>query len=377
MKHLITTLVFLGWAFSGGFRAQITVTASSFPEIGDTLFLNIDNLPVNISVSDPGPDQRWDFSTLQSPFSRKTVVRFPGDGEGSAGFSGADFMIMLGENLEGYFRSTPNQLRVLGYYGEDPLGLGAETLTRFNPYIVDRHVPLRYLDDFQSGYNLSLTIPADELPRQILDQLPITPDSLRIRIQSEREDFVDAWGKLIIPGGIYDVLREKRIETRKTRLDAKIGFLPWQDITSLVPGIDQLGDLTTVSYHYFSNEIKEPVAVLFLDESEETVLRVEYKANDVTTDVQSIHDLKPGVYAFPNPAIVNVRFEFSNLPADNYTLTIFNILGVEMWQEDYFIDGSRTEKVNIASLRKGTYLYSLSDSRGRTLTTKRLMVIKP
>lgn len=83
------------------------------------------------------------------------------------------------------------------------------------------------------------------------------------------------------------------------------------------------------------------------------------------------------MYAFPNPAIVNVRFEFTNLIPGNYKVSIFNILGAEVWKNYYYISGQRIEKVDISNLRKGTYLYSLQDDRGKTIATKRLVVVRP
>lgn len=374
MKYL-TPLLFLLWLAPA--TAQITLRAGSFPSVGDTLYTAVDNLPNNIPVTTAGADQRWDFSGLQAPYIRRTVVRSPDSGAGGEGFPDADLLMDVGENLEAYYRKTEKELLLLGLFGYDPLDMGLDALARFRPPAVERRVPLRYLDSNESSFNLSLLFAADDLPNALLDQLPITPDSLRIRIRTERFDVVDAWGRLIIPGGIYDVLREKRTETRQVRLDAKLGILPWQDITELVPNIEDLGSLKNTQHYYLSNETKEAIAIVTLDESDSRALRVEYKANDLTTDVQSLSSLKPGVYAYPNPAIVNVRFEFSNLPAGNYTLTIYNILGMELWRENYFIDGNRTEKVNISELRKGTYLYSLTDERGKTIMTKRLLVVKP
>ena len=375
MKKLIAGSALLLSAAAAG--AQITIDQSSLPEIGDTLYTAVDNLPSDILITPPGEDQRWDFSVLQSPFTRRTVVRNPRTGNGAESFPDASLMMIQNDGAEAYFKKENGTLLLLGSSGADPLGLGTQILTRYQPPTPERHTPLRYLDTRQSESGVTLAFATDDLPRQILEQLPITPDSLRVSIQSERFDIVDAWGKIIIPGGIYDVLREKRIEIRHASLEAKLGLLPWQDITGLVPGIDQLGTLTFVTYRYLSNEAKEPIAVILLDENETSVLRAEYKSNDLTTDVQNIASLIPGVYAFPNPAIVNVRFEFSNLQAGYYTLTIYNILGVEVWRDTYFINGNHIEKVNISSLRKGTYLYSLTDKRGKTLTTKRLMVVKP
>lgn len=377
MRHRFIMLFFLLFTFFWRGGAQVTVTEASFPAVGDTLFIAVDNLPSGIPVTPGGGNQRWDFSSLQSPFARRIRVQSPAEGVGNAAFPDANQLIFLDDNVEGYYRRSNSELQFLGIFGDDPLDIGFRAAARLESPITERRAPLRYLDASQEESDLVLAVDTDELPRRLLDQLPITPDSLRIRIHIDRQDEVDAWGKVIIPGGIFDVLREKRIEVRSTRLDAKIGILDWQDITDLIPDNDQLGTLTTVTHHYFSNEAKEPIAVITLDEDERNALRAEYKAIDITTNVQNVSNLKPGVYAFPNPAIVNVRFEFSHLPAGNYTLKIFNILGVEQWSQRYYISGSRTEKVNISDLRKGTYLYSLIDERGKTITTRRLIVIRP
>jgi hypothetical protein len=375
MKRLLPLFFFACAALP--LAGQVTLTHQRFPKVGDTLRIAVDNLPANLTLGGPGPNQRWDFTNLQSPFTQQTVARAPSMGQGAAGFPNANVMILLAENLEGYYRASDREFSLLGYYGVDPLNFSVEALTRFQPPIPEYRAPLRYLDAARSETSVSLPIATEELPRVVLLRLPITPDSLRIRINAKREDLVDAWGKLIIPGGIHDVLREKRVETRDTRLDAKIGFLPWQDITGLIPNIEALGKITTVSYHFMSNEAKEPIAVVYLDAAERLISRVEYKASDRLSTVQTIGELKPGVYAFPNPAIVNVRFEFTNLPPGEYTLSIYSILGLKQWSQQYYVNSNRTEKVNISSLRKGTYLYSLSDARGRTISTKRLVVIKP
>ena len=50
---------------------------------------------------------------------------------------------------------------------------------------------------------------------------------------------------------------------------------------------------------------------------------------------------------------------------------------MEQWSRTYYIDGNRTEKVDVSELRKGTYLYSLSNEQGKTLSTRRLIVVRP
>ena len=114
-----------------------------------------------------------------------------------------------------------------------------------------------------------------------------------------------------------------------------------------------------------------------MDQMDTEVKSVTFKPNLRNNIITSSDNQLPGIYAYPNPSIVNVRFEFSNLNPDNYKLKIFNILGIEVWSEEYYINGNRTTKVNVGNLKKGTYLYSLVDSKGKTISTKRLVVIKP
>jgi len=381
MKKLLLSLITL--LGSLGLFAQITVTNATFPVAGDTLFTAIDNMPNGVTITAAGGPQSWNFAGLQAPFTRRNIVRSAGTGSAAANFPAAELRMSLGDNGEGYFNVTSNRFELIGFSGTDPIGQNVQVQTPFSPAEIYRRAPMNLFDVNQSQSALLVAFSADDLPSAILDLLPITPDSLRVRIHTNRTDIVDAWGTLTIPGGIYDVLREKRTEFQDTRLDIKVGFFPWQDITDIVvqlvgiEGLDQLGRDTTVSYHFFNNQVKEPIAVVTINNAQTAPETVEYKAKDIVSNVQNLGGLKPNVYAFPNPAIVSVRFEFSNLPKGEYTLRIFNVLGEEMIKKRYFVNGSRTEKVDISQLKKGAYLYSLVNERGKTLITKRMVVVRP
>ena len=383
MKHILLFLFLISGSY---LSAQTEITDAIFPEAGDTLFTAVDNLPSStIEITAAGGDQSWDFTALQAPFTRQTLVLDASEGDFSASFPNTNLVYKSGLNAETYYSVSDDEILLVGFTGADPVGIGVELVTKFDPAYTSQRAPLNFFDVNQFESNLNIPFATDEIPGGIFDNLPITPDSIRIRIAIDRLDVVDAWGNLTIPGGIYDVLREKRTEVRDTRLDAKVGFFGWQDVTDIILAAagefgdiaEQLGTDTILSYHFISDEAKEPIAVATMSDDEESILQVEYKANDVVTNVQDVTKLKPGVYVSPNPAMANVRFEFSNLESGIYTLRIYNILGVEVWSQKYQINGTRTEKVNISSLRKGTYLYSLISPEGKTLTTKRLIVVRP
>ncbi len=381
MKKLV--LSFAGLFCGLILQAQITVTNAMFPQVGDTLYTAIDNMPNGVAITAPGGPQSWNFAGLQAPFTRQNIVRSAATGSAAGVFPSADALLSLGNNGEGYFNVTSTRFELVGFSGTDPVGQGVQVQARYNPAEVYRRAPMNAFDVNSAQSALLVAFSADDLPSAILDLLPITPDSLRVRLSSNRVDIVDGWGTLTIPGGIYDVLREKRTDFRDVRLDIKVGFFAWQDITDIVlqlagiEGIAELGRDTIVTYNFFSNEAKEPIAVVTMNDAGTAPETVEYKAKEVVSNVQNTSGLKPSIYAFPNPAIVSVRFEFSNLPKGEYTLRIFNVLGEEVMKKRYYVNGSRTEKVDISQLRKGAYLYSLVNDRGKTLATKRLVVVRP
>ncbi|MCB0632671.1 MAG: T9SS type A sorting domain-containing protein [Saprospiraceae bacterium] len=380
MKHIqLVILCFVSFTLG----AQITVTNKYFPQAGDTLLTATDNMPSGIEVGTPGPDRTWNFKSLQSPLIVRTIVRPASEGAAAVDFPDADLVFKLNENAEGYYRLTDNTLELIGLSGTDPINLGIDIQPKLNEPQIERWAPLKYGDTHDSAVNFSYALDADEIPQDLLDILPITPDSIRVRLKLNRHDEVDAWGTMSIPGGDYEVLREKRTLDQDIRLDAKIGILGWQDITDIVLGLtdlggDVLGNSQIVRYHYWGEGVKEAIAVVTMNPDQTAIATVDFKAEDILADlVQTTDKLQPSVLAYPNPAMAHTNFQFMQLKPGNYRLVIYNLVGSEVWHQNYRIHGPLTERVSLSNLKKGTYLYALQDERGRTLITRRLVVVRP
>ncbi|MEM9823095.1 MAG: T9SS type A sorting domain-containing protein [Bacteroidota bacterium] len=379
-RRLLLYLLLLIW---GPLQAQITLTNSYFPQVGDTLKISVDGIP-DITITPPGGDQNWDYSNLQG-LDRTEVIRAASDGVNGDQFPNAAFFVPFGPESEGgetYGTISDTEYKFVGYAGPDPAQLGINVIVDFNPPILDRRAPLSFFDINDQESAILVAFSAEFLPSELLDSLLITPDSVRVRVASERLDVVDAWGNLTLPGGnSYEVLREKRTEERETRLDAKVGigpFATWIDVTDFLGFLDFLGRDTVTEYHFYANDIKEPIVrAVVTNDGSDTPLFVEYKTQDIISNVNYVNTGRSDVVAYPNPAIDQVRFDFMNLNSGNYTLKIFNILGVEIMSDTFAISNNRTVQKDIGYLSKGTYLYSLVDFRGKTLSTKRLVIIRP
>lgn len=362
-------------------QAQIVVTNVNFPAIGDTLKTATDGAPEGIVIGAPGSDLVWDFSALNGP-TGQIIIQDTTGGSESDQFPNANARAVLNAG-EAYYSITEDSYSLLGVAGGGNIGLDLDIVARYSPPIIERRSPMEFFDINNVDYALNVDFGLDDLPTELLDSFPLLPDSFRLSLVSERFDVVDGWGTLTIPGGTYEVLREKRREERETRLEVKIGIGPfsiWQDITQLIPAFDQfLGLDTIVTYNFYSNDAKEEIAVVTVDPIDEvTVTSVTYKSlDDVTTNVEYVNRGNADIIAYPNPAIDVVKFDFVNLDAGLYDLKIYNILGSVVYEDQEYISSDRTLKVDLSFLRKGTYLYNLSDQKGNSIATKRLIVLRP
>ncbi len=363
--------------------AQITITNATFPTLGDTLSFAFDTQPNIIALTPPGGNQIWDFTSLNANFTQQQIFKNPSTGVGNTGFPEAT-LLYVNNNVENYLniinQGSKQILQFLGYYGNDPIGLGIKLTARYSPPIVEKRAPMQFFDINSLSSALSLPFSTNVLPDTLLQQLPVRPDSLRIRIAINRLDVVDAWGNLSIPDGSYPVLREKRTTYRETRLDAKVSILGWIDITDVARqslNLNTLGVDTTLAYHFFSNTAKEPIAIVTLDNAGAQVTGVQYKLNQLTTDVTQIDPEILHLSAFPNPASDKVQLRFNNIKSGQYHLKIYNVLGMEVWRKSYQIPGKQFETdLDIGRLEAGIYLYQLIDNQGTILTVKQLAVVK-
>ncbi|MFK8103624.1 MAG: T9SS type A sorting domain-containing protein [Saprospiraceae bacterium] len=364
-------------------QGQITITNAIFPDANDVVTTGTDNFP-SIELGEPGENKIWDFSGLETVFTNDVTYKMAQEGNAFSVFPEAELVIQLANGVgETYFDVTDTEVALLGYTGGDPIGLGLDIQALFSPTAIQLRAPMNYQDNNTDISKSSIAFAWEDLPEVLTDSLNLafTPDSIRIDLDSKRVDEIDAWGELTLPVGTFDVLRERRFEERETSLWAKVGigiFSTWINISDVLPGANQLlGKDTTLTYNFFTNTTKEPVAVVRVNKDSEEVERVEYKADEELTSTKDLYPTKPNVFAHPNPAIEDVRFEFTNLKPGQYTLKIYNILGLSVWEQNYDALGIQSVYLNLAEFRKGTYLYSLIDQSGKTLMTKRLMVIRP
>lgn len=367
--------------------AQITITNAVFPVAGDTLHYASDTNPVGVNpATPPGGNQTWIFTGLAKDNTSVVIFKAANTGMHFMSFPGAE-LVQTAAIGETYFNVTASKFESMGYAGADPTGFGLMVNALFQPALIERRAPVNFFDINSQTSSLSLKFPTDQPPLStIFGNLPVNVDSLRILRTTNRQDVIDAWGTCQIPGGQYPVLREKRTDYVTTGAEVYVALFPgfgtWLDISTVIGGgggggLPGLGTDTTITYRFLTGTEKEEIAAATMSNDLSTVSTMRFK-NNPTVDAPVLN--APGIAsisAFPNPAIDWVRFDYTNLPQDQYTLKIFNIIGKEVWKETYQLVGTHHFRVELENFKKGTYLYSLSDKKGNIIGTKRLVVLKP
>lgn len=274
-----TPLVFL---FSIGLlipmTAQITIPNTVFPVPGDQLSFAIDDQPQGIVMGPPGFGLQWDFSHLQPSSTWTQVFLDPQTGADIGYFPTAALLYKSPDGQVDIYQSvSASQVATLGISGPDPLLLGLDLVARFNPPVVQQRAPVNFFDINQTSSGILAPFHPSLLPGSNL--LPFNADSMRIRAAMSRFDAVDAVGTMAIPGGAFDVLRQKSTEYIEKRLDAKIAPLGWLDVTDVAVqylGLD-LGVDTIVTFQFLNDQSKEPIAICTTDNTQLRVVRVRYK----------------------------------------------------------------------------------------------------
>ncbi len=272
---------------ASGLFAQITVTNATFPVAGDVLHMAIDNSPtVSNWFTPPGGNQTWDFTTLQADETQNITYNPASGGTVSAQVPGAELFIPLPFNAENYYNVTSTRFELQAYWGILPYDLVSNNLFNYSPLLPERHAPLNFFDIYQNSTGLlELFVPSDFPPLLMLNLAAVTNnaqiDSMRYRVVISEIEVVDAWGSASIPGGTYDVLRDKRTRYTETRIDAKIPPFYWVDITdqAIQAGFQGLGADTMVSHYFFNDVVKEPIAVLTLNNAQNALTKAVFRNN--------------------------------------------------------------------------------------------------
>lgn len=359
-RSLLLATFFICWLVPTAQQMNWTMLAE------DTLYYAKDYLPDHRVVSMSGPAQVWDLRTLKAPYALSRRIIQSGEREGKTYAN-----LVNGKQTDMIMRLNGKLTEVIQVIEDNPVCEGSRLTYTMSPaykpyYNGVMGESYSYKGKMTSVFAWPRNMTCNWTP-------PSLPDSCRITVTIAEETVVDGQGSLYLPIEVQQVNRHKVTVKRAIRIETRTGML-WRDITSLVPGIRLI---TTESYIRFVSATTGLQLVEIELNDADVPLSIEFKTHPMVTRVFTEEPTKADVFAYPNPSYDVVRFQLSDLNQGKYVLKIFNILGVLMKEIDIDVDNRReTIAVDLSELQRGTYLYRLQDKFGRTIRTKRIVLIR-
>lgn len=103
-----------------------------------------------------------------------------------------------------------------------------------------------------------------------------------------------------------------------------------------------------------------------------------YQTEESLGQFTSCRHLSNDIYVYPNPTYNDIYIRFENALDTEFNISLYNIIGKKLWGEDLTINQTNDQVfVNLPELSKGVYIYTISNSAGKRIQSRRLVVIEP
>lgn len=333
-------------------NSQIIINTGDMPVAGQT-FYTVSDTNVT-SYGNAGTNQTWNFaawgdhkrdtSAFYTPASLPGFSFFPTATMVTGDSSGAVFM-----------KNSSSSLDILGFYAD--FGMGASPI-EFTPSQKFLSFPSTYLTSYNgvSKYNLQFYIGDFGI------------DSMKIKANIIYSSSIDAWGAITTPTDVnVNSLRQKFTEYRYDTTYMQPTGQPWM-MQPPSQGYPNPSIDTTITYRWFSNTKKWPLAEIITD-GNNMVTNASYLLS-TQVGVKEQSKTNSNVSVFPNPATDKINI--TGIEEESF-LVIFDVNGK-------LIENSRLTKNNTSiytsDFENGIYFYQITSFSGKTIGKGKFIVAK-
>ncbi|RLD47137.1 MAG: hypothetical protein DRI94_14210 [Bacteroidetes bacterium] len=344
MKKILLSLLAIVFALVS--NAQITLTISDAPSIGDAFVLIKDSVSVDtLTPRAEGTSIAWDFSSLQNSGYDTSLFIDPVSTAFAADFPTANMInrTNLGDN---YLNKTSSLIEAVGFILGDTLALNFDdNLTYFQfPMTYGNSFNDQASVDFKMKYDTTITVSG----------FPVTIDSVRLKRNINYNKSITGWGSLVTPTSTYnDVLKTK---THEIDIDST-----WMHTSSLGWVSAQNSKDSTDTYEWYKNGLG--IALLSINVKHDTTQSVNYfHATIININNNKINS---GIKVYPNPVNENLNFVSEN---KINSIEIFDLTGKSVILQTEI--NNKIKELNVSNLKQGIYFYKLIDNKGNIKTQK-------
>lgn len=356
MKKLFTIII-LFVAIMTTVHAQLTISATSFPNVGD-VFTHANDTSHTVSPGTTGTNQTWDYSALQNIFQDTSTFVSVASTPYASSFPSANLAVLTGGNYA-YLNKTATEIDMIGLAG-DP-GIGQVVAVNFTSPAIDAKSGVTYNSNYGYTSNFSISIPYSGQP---------PADSIRVHQTSIVTKNFNGWGSVISPTGTWPCLRLYERDSNITVIDAHIPILGWQNAV-----VTQ--QQTTVSYYYIDNVSTDPIVTIDMDTTSSTPLDENYR---LIYPAGITNSNKPTLFTvYPNPSSsTNINLLIGGLKASDYFISIYDITGKQIFSEPYFVNETSVTNIELNSLQlaSGSYIATVSSKENETLQSIKFEISK-
>jgi len=340
--------------------AQIIVTDVDLMSIGDIIYQAHDTVPApSISIGNAGPNQTWDFSSLQEMETETIEVISPVGTLYASMHPTANLCIEMDNDLL-YLDKTSNGVEMVGF-GDlsvnmlmTPLPLTYNLTHQDGPNTIMDSV---FANPGLLDHSFAPVISSNPLYDQI--------DSLKIKAVITSNFNVDAWGEVIIPLGNYDALRLKVEETTSTEFytycsTAGLGG-GWFSAQAFFPIETEIAN----RYQWWSND---PMFKFMLAELEvDSLDNVEAASFLIAPFTNSVSDLPTNNFnIYPIPATNNLTIDAQN--NELTSLELVDVTGKLILEKEF----TQSTNFDVSLIAKGMYFLNLETVEGKI--TKQIII---
>ncbi len=268
--------------------AQITILSTDLMDVGDSVQLaNVETIPAGFGPGSAGPNQHWDFSSLEKDTVLSLNFVNPGATPYGSSFPfsnvAVEGLVVSGYGVEGwaYGTKTTSLFQIDGAGGS--YEMFEDVIVPFNPPEVMFDFPVNYEDSLQQTSTIDIR----------LDSPEPAVDSIRVKVVTSVDSRVDAWGEVMTPTWTGDVLRFRDVRTTIDSAWAKVVFF-WVFI--------ETNTNVSVTYKYMANNVGYPVLQFNAnaDETEFSGLNFMLDAGVGEQELFAHNEIEINI--FPNPA---------------------------------------------------------------------------
>ncbi len=361
MKKIILSSLMLAVAFAG--KAQITISNSSFPKVGDRIIMHNDTL-INgaLTPGAAGANQTWNFtSTILTGIQDTNTGVALSAAPLSSNYPGATIAINQGGGNYAFMKAGTTNLEVLGFSG-DLMGTGTPLAIHFNPSQIVAKAGMTFGSSYTNTSGFSITLPGSAVGQPTLD-------SIRMTLTQRVYNNFDAWGSVTTATGTYNCLRNNTLNVSIQSIDVSLPFLGWQ------LGV-QVDSSASGSYLFVDNTSALEVAGIDVD-SFGNVTSARYRELGSVNGVSAVKESSINMNVFPSPASSASVILTSGLTAGNYTGEIYTLNG-QLVNQLSLVAASGVVAMNLhdSNLSTGTYVASVRNAAGEVVVSRKFQFVK-